>query len=36
VRSPWTWIGVTAALAVVGGGLIIYYVPRTERAKAAA
>ena len=36
VRSPWTWIGVTAALAVVGGGLIIYYVPRRSSAKAAA
>jgi hypothetical protein len=32
ISSPWTWFAVTVALAVVGGGLIIYYVPRRTRA----
>lgn len=32
VSSPWTWFAVTAALAVVGGALVIYYVPRRAKA----
>lgn len=32
VTSPWTWIGVSAVLAVVGGGLLIYYAPRRAQA----
>jgi hypothetical protein len=28
VTSPWTLIGISAVLAVVGGGLLIYYAPR--------
>lgn len=28
VRSPFVWIGVAAVVAVVGGVLIVYYVPR--------
>lgn len=28
IASPWTWIGVTAVLAIAGGGLLIYYAPR--------
>ena len=36
VSNPWTWIGIAGVLAVVGGGLLIYYVPRPARAKAAA
>lgn len=28
ITSPWTWIGVSAVLAVVGGGLLVYYAPR--------
>ena len=34
VPTPWTWIGVTAVLAVVGGVLFVYYVPR-RRAQSA-
>lgn len=28
ITSPWMWIGVSAVAALVGAGLIIYYVPR--------
>lgn len=37
VRSSWTWIGIAAVLAVVGGVLVVYYVPRSkpERKEAA-
>lgn len=28
ITSPWTWIGVSAVVALVGAGLIVYYVPR--------
>lgn len=30
VPTPWTWIGVSAVLAVVGGVLLVYYVPRRK------
>lgn len=36
VRSSWTWIGVAAVLAIVGGALVVYYVPRSAPKKAAA
>lgn len=28
--SPWTWIGITAAVAVVGGALVVHYLPAPE------
>lgn len=31
IASPWTWIGVTAVLAIAGGAALIYYVPRRAR-----
>ncbi len=34
--KPWTWIGIVGVLAVVSAGVLIYYVPRTQRVKAAA
>ena len=34
VSSPLTWIGVTAVLAVVGGALLVYYLPRRKPAAA--
>lgn len=35
VRSPLIWVGVTAVLAVVGAGVLIYYAPRKRRSVAA-
>lgn len=32
ITSPWTWIGVTAVLAVAGGALLVYYMPRRQPA----
>jgi hypothetical protein len=32
--SPWTWIGIATAVAVIGAGLVIYYVPREPVAEA--
>jgi hypothetical protein len=31
LSSPWTWVGVAAILAVVGAGLVIYYVPAPRK-----
>jgi hypothetical protein len=31
ITSPWTWIGVAAVLAVAGGALLVYYVPRAPQ-----
>jgi len=28
--NPWTWIGITAAVAVVGGALVVHYLPAPE------
>lgn len=36
VRSPITAIGITAVVMVMGGALLIYYVPRSEKARARA
>ncbi|KKM61803.1 hypothetical protein LCGC14_1528010 [marine sediment metagenome] len=36
VPKPWTWVAITGVLAVVGAGVLIYYVPRTQKVKAAA
>jgi hypothetical protein len=36
VPTPGTWIGVAAVVAVVGAGILIYYVPRRQPARAAA
>jgi len=33
VTSAWTWIGVAAVLAIVGGALVVYYVPRRRPAQ---
>jgi hypothetical protein len=32
ITSPWMWIGAVLAVAVVGGALIVYYVPRRSAA----
>jgi alkylation response protein AidB-like acyl-CoA dehydrogenase len=32
ITSPWTWIGISAVVAVVGGGLLVYYMPRSRSA----
>lgn len=28
ILNPWLWIGVTTVVALVGAGLVVYYVPR--------
>jgi hypothetical protein len=30
-RSPWTWIGITGIVAIVGGALVVHYLPAPER-----
>jgi hypothetical protein len=30
IGSPWTWVGVAAVIAVVGAGLVVWYVPRRK------
>jgi len=30
IGNPWTWIGITAVVAVVGGALIVHYFPASE------
>jgi hypothetical protein len=30
IGNPWTWIGVAAVVAVVGGALVVHYVPAPE------
>lgn len=35
-KSSWTWIALGIGVAIVGAGVIIYYVPRSTQKKAAA
>lgn len=32
ILNPWLWIGMTTVVALVGAGLVIYYVPRRKTA----